>query len=154
MIKVIFWALAMISFDVYGQKTVFEITELENHSNDLKVKIKDLHLKKFKWLSDKQVDSLSTLLHDNVYYIHSNGWKETKDEVIQNITSGKLIYNGIKIHESDVRIIEETAVVTGKGTFYVSMENKPLEINLYYTEVYIFTDTGIKLLSRHACKYQ
>ncbi len=153
MIKLLFLALVLISMDVCGQKTNVEATVIGNHSNELKVKVKDLHLKKFRWLIDKQVDSLSYLLHDEVYYIHSNGWKETKDEVLQNIQSGKLAYTDIKVHESDVRILNKTALVTGKGTFYVNMEGKPYEFNLFYTEVYVITENGIKLLSRHACKY-
>jgi Domain of unknown function (DUF4440) len=153
MIKVIVWALAMISFEaVYSQPTL-EITALDHHSNDLKVKIKDLHLKKFTWLADKQFDSLSTLLHDDVFYIHSNGWQESKSEVIENIKSGKLNYSDVKVHESHVRVMDKTAVVTGKGTFSVIMEGKPYEFNLFYTEVYVISDSGIKLISRHACKY-
>ena len=70
-----------------------------------------------------------------------------------NIQSGKLTYNDVKVHESKVRILEKTAVVTGKGTFYVSLEGKSSEFNLFYTEVYVMTDAGIKLISRHACKY-
>jgi uncharacterized protein (AIM24 family) len=49
--------------------------------------------------------------------------------------------------------MDKTAVVTGKGTFYVTMEGKPYEFNLFYTEVYVISDSGIKLISRHACKY-
>ncbi|MFZ1526372.1 MAG: nuclear transport factor 2 family protein, partial [Saprospiraceae bacterium] len=84
--------------------------------------------------------------------IHSNGWKESKAEVIANILSGKLTYNDVKVHESAVRIVDNTAVVTGKGTFYVSLEGKPSEFHLFYTEVYVMTESGIRLISRHACK--
>lgn len=73
MIKYIFWALALISIDVYSQKNSFEITEVENNSIELKSKVNDVHLKKFQWLADKQIDSLASLLHDDVFYIHSNG---------------------------------------------------------------------------------
>ncbi|MFZ1455021.1 MAG: nuclear transport factor 2 family protein [Saprospiraceae bacterium] len=101
---------------------------------------------------DKNTDSLTTLLHDDVHYIHSNGWKESKAEVIVNILSGKLSYNDVKVHESQVRIVDNTALVTGKGTFYVSLEGKTSEFNLFYTEVYVMTESGIRLISRHACK--
>lgn len=153
MIKLIFWAFALISVDIYGQKISFEITEVENNSNELKSKVNDVHLKKFQWLADKQIDSLATLLHDDVFYIHSNGWQESKSEVIENIKSGKLNYSDVKVHESHVRLMDKTAVVTGKGTFYVTMEGKPYEFNLFYTEVYVISDSNIKLISRHACKY-
>lgn len=153
MIKYLFWALSLICFDLYSQKNNFEITEIENHSDELKTKLNNLHLKKFKWLTDKQIDSLTTLLHDDVFYIHSNGWQEYKSEVIENIKSGKLNYSDVKVHESHVRIMDKTAVVTGKGTFYVTMDGKPYEFNLFYTEVYVIFGTRIQLISRHACKY-
>jgi glycerophosphoryl diester phosphodiesterase len=115
-------------------------------------KVLNLHHKKFRWMEQMHTDSLAMLLDDDVYYIHSNGWKESKEEVIKNIQSGKLRYINVDVQEADVRFKESTAVVTGKGIFNVSMEGKPLEINLYYTEVYAILPEGIKLLSRHACK--
>lgn len=125
----------------------------ESKKKNLEKKIKDLHLKKFQWLIQKQTDSLNTIIHSDLYYIHSNGWKETKAEMIHNIATGKLKYSDIVVHDSEVRVIENTAIVTGKGTFFVSLDDKPIEINLYYTEVYLILPEGIKLVSRHACKY-
>lgn len=125
---------------------------LSYHKNTSQT-IHSLHLKKFKWFAAQQFDSLTTLLHDDVHYIHSNGWKETKDEVINNIKSGKLTYTDVVVHESDVRLIGQTGVVTGKGTFYVGMDGTQYAFDLYYTEVYAITNEGIKLVSRHACKY-
>ncbi|MBK8348000.1 MAG: nuclear transport factor 2 family protein [Saprospiraceae bacterium] len=133
--------------------TIHAQTDISNIDELIKIKIHHLHLKKFQWFTTQQFDSLATLLHDDVHYIHSNGWKESKSEVVENIKSGKLTYTDVKVHESDVRLVDKTAVVTGKGTFYVSMDGKAYEFNLFYTEVYIIRDTGIQLLSRHACKY-
>jgi hypothetical protein len=124
-----------------------------NQRSEITQTIHNLHLKKFKWMADKQLDSLSALLHDEVHYIHSNGWKESKSEVLANLLSGKLSYTDVKVHQSDVRLIDNTGIVTGKGTFYVKMDGSPYEFNLYYTEVYVITQDGTKLLSRHACKY-
>jgi hypothetical protein len=137
-----------ISLLSYGQNIDKKIKE------DLESSIHSIHLKKFKWFASQQFDSLTTLLHEDVHYIHSNGWKESKAEVIANIKSGKLTYTDVKVHESNVRVIDQTGVVTGKGTFYVSMDGKPYAFDLYYTEVYVVTDEGIKLISRHACKYE
>ncbi|MBK9566646.1 MAG: nuclear transport factor 2 family protein [Saprospiraceae bacterium] len=103
-------------------------------------------------MEEKHFDSLSTLLHENVHYIHSNGWKETKEELLHNIQSNKLSYQGVTIQESEVRIEGNTGIVTGKGTFNVSLDGKPMEIQLYYTEVYVITENGIRLMSRHACR--
>jgi Domain of unknown function (DUF4440) len=130
-----------------------EVNTMMANASNLKKLMHDIHHKKFKWLATSQFDSLSTLLHDDVYYIHSNGWQESKSEVLENIKSGKLTYHDVKVHASEVRLVDNTGIVTGKGTFYVSLNGKPNEYNLFYTEVYVKTDQGIKLLSRHACKY-
>ena len=131
---------------------VSEILKKTSAQNSVKQKVLDIHHKKFRWMEQMQTDSLAMLLDDDVYYIHSNGWKESKDEVIHNLNSGKLRYISVEVQEADVRVNASTAVVTGKGIFNVSMEGKPLEIKLYYTEVYSVLPEGIRLLSRHACK--
>lgn len=129
----------------FGQSSIINSDESLNFFNSL-------HLKKFNWLIHQQVDSLQSLLHEDLYYIHSNGWKESKTELFANLESGKLSYTNIKVHESQVRLFGSTAIVTGKGTFSVKMDGKPYDFNLFYTEVYVKDDHGLKLVSRHACK--
>ncbi|MEY3421406.1 MAG: hypothetical protein RIR48_1698 [Bacteroidota bacterium] len=140
--------LCLSTFYLIAQKEQKEFSNQSNFNTD----IKNIHLQKFKWFIEKNTDSLSTLLHENVHYIHSNGWKETKQELIHNIKSGKLTYHSVTVHESDVRIEGNTGIVTGKGIFNVALDGKSMEIPLYYTEVYVLTQSGIRLLSRHACR--
>jgi Domain of unknown function (DUF4440) len=111
-----------------------------------------LHVKKFDWMVQKQYDSLETVLDKELMYIHSNGWIESKDEVMADLKSGKLNYTSVKITEAKARIFKTTAVVTGKGIFNVVMENKPLEIQLMYTEVYVEKKGNWMIVSRHANK--
>ena len=142
-----------LNLDILVTDFPVEVGEGLLNQNYLESQIHQAHLKKFKWYAAQQFDSLNTLLHEDVHYIHSNGWKESKAEVIANIKSGKLTYTDVKVHESKTRVVDNTGVVTGKGTFYVSMDGKPYAFDLYYTEVYVMTDEGIQLISRHACKY-
>ena len=44
---------------------------------------------KFKWLVQKKVDSLKIVLDERLTYIHSNGWVQTKRELIDDLLSGK-----------------------------------------------------------------
>lgn len=111
-----------------------------------------LHQKKFDWMIQKKYDSLSNVLDERLVYIHSNGWAETKQEVLADIKSGKLNYTNVKLTESSARIFQKAAIVNGKGTFSVVMDGKPLDIQLYYTEVYVKKKSGWKLVSRHANK--
>ena len=58
----------------------------------------DLSKKKFDWLINKQYDSLGFLMDDQLKYIHSNGWVQSKKEVIDDSKSGKLTYQKIYFH--------------------------------------------------------
>lgn len=113
-----------------------------------------LHKKKFDWLISKQYDSLLTLFHEDIEYIHSNGWVESKADIIADLKSGKLNYKRVVVSEAKVRLSKNIAILTGKGVFFVTMDNKDLEIKLLYSEVYI-KEKGKWLLShRHANKLQ
>jgi predicted HAD superfamily phosphohydrolase YqeG len=114
--------------------------------------ILQLHEVKFEWLVKKQYDSLQSVLDERLVYIHSNGWTESKDDIIADLKSGKLNYLGVKVTESKARIFKGTGIVTGKGIFNVVMDGKPVELQLMYTEVYQEKNKGWKLISRHANK--
>ena len=113
-----------------------------------------LHKKKFDWLISKQYDSLSTLFNDNIVYIHSNGWIENKTEIIADLKSGKLNYKRVDVSEAKVHLSKNVAILTGKGVFFVTMDNKDLEIKLLYSEVYIKEKGKWLLTHRHANKLQ
>lgn len=110
----------------------------------------DLSKKKFGWMIRMQYDSLESVLDDRLLFVHSNGWTETKQELIQDIKSSKLRYTNIQVLESSVRIYPATAIVTGKGKFNVLLDGSPLEINLFYTEVYVLKNDKWQLASRHS----
>lgn len=106
--------------------------------------------RKFDWMVKKNLDSLAEVLHPNVQYIHSNGLTETKIDVLENLRSGKLILHSVRIKNADVRIVNQVAIVTGRGTFVGKIDQKDFEVELLYSEVWIFMDSKWLLLQRHA----
>lgn len=112
--------------------------------------ILDLSKKKFQWMTRPQLDSLTAVLDDQMIFVHSNGWTENKKEFIDDIKSGKLKYTQIEVQEASIRMFDKTAVIIGKGKFQVILEGNPLDINLYYTEVYVYKRKKWLLASRHA----
>ena len=124
------------SFSAVGQSK--EETEIMN-----------LAKKKFRWMVEKKIDSLSALADERLSYIHSNGWVQTKKDFIEDF-SGKLIYHDIQVVELYSRVYRRSAVVTGKGHFTVSLNGNRLEVDLLFTEVYIRSGGKWKLVSRHA----
>ena len=114
--------------------------------------ILDLSKRKFDWMVNKNIDSLKTLLDEQVKYIHSNGWIQSKQEVIDDFLSGKLAYQKIEISEAAARLYNTTAIVTGKGKFAGTVNITPFAMELAYTEVYIKKDNHWLLVSRHSNK--
>lgn len=112
--------------------------------------ILDLSKKKFGWLVRMKYDSLEAVLDDRLVFVHSNGWAESKQEIIQDIKSAKLRYVDIQVTEASARIYPSTAIVNGKGKFSVLLDGKPLEITLSYTEVYVQKNGRWLLASRHS----
>jgi CRISPR/Cas system-associated protein endoribonuclease Cas2 len=111
-------------------------------------------LKKNSWLIEKQYDSLRSMLDKRCLYIHSNGWTQSADDVVKDLQSGKMVYNKITITESQVRQFESMAIVTGKGRFEGKVDNKPFELTLAFTEVYVKRKESWKLVSRQSAKLE
>ena len=123
---------------------------LSSSQSNNEQEVLSLSKKKFAWLTQKKLDSLSLILDERVRYVHSNGWVQNKKEIIDDISSGKLNYTSIIVKSSEVRLYNKTAVVNGTGSFEVNMDGKPLTIELSYTEVYVKNKSKWLLASRHA----
>jgi hypothetical protein len=109
---------------------------------------------KFKWIVQKKIDSLKVVLDERLTYIHSNGWMQTKSELIADLMSGKLTYESIEIVKDSIRIYPRSAVVTGRGKFVATMDGTTNTYDLTYTETYVLQKREWKLVSRHASRAQ
>ena len=109
-----------------------------------------LHENKFRWMVNKQFDSLNAILDERVQYVHSNGWTENKKEIIEDLKNGKLIMTSVKVNEATARVYKGFVIVNGKGIFNVVLDGTPIDIPLLYTEVYAKRQNGWLLVSRHA----
>lgn len=112
--------------------------------------ILDLSRRKFDWLIRGNADSLDRVLDERLEYIHSNGWVQTRSEVLADMKSGKLVYQQVSIKSASVRRYGQTAVVTGLGTFEGINSGTPFKLDLRYTEVYVLSGNRWKLVSRHS----
>ena len=111
-----------------------------------------LHQKKFDFMISKQFDSLSLIFDADLKYIHSNGWVESKEDLLANLKSDKLVYKQVLVSETKVTLTNHVAIVSGKGLFSVILENVKIEIPLMYSEIYVKKKGKWLLLHRHANK--
>lgn len=132
---------------------LFVILAINSFGQSNEERVDQLHRKKFTWLINKNYDSLNWILHEQVQYIHSNGWVQSKKEVTEDLKTGRLNYTNIDIVEATVTVHQKTAVVSGKGRFTGLMPDKSeFNLSLFYTEVYIKVGKEWKLLNRLATK--
>jgi hypothetical protein len=114
--------------------------------------VKSFSEKKNQWLISRNVDSVKAMLDNRCLYIHSNGWIQSAAEVTADLQSKKLVYEKIEVHESQARQFESMVIVTGRGRFAGSVDGKPFDMMLMFTEVYVKRKSGWKLVSRHSNK--
>jgi hypothetical protein len=114
--------------------------------------LKDAVLKLDKALIEKDTVTLKQLLHKNLTYGHSNGWVETKEDVIKDLTSGKLVYYTIKSDSITWKTDANWASMRSKTKVEVSVNNNRSELNLHVLEVWLKTNKGWQLIARQSTK--
>ncbi len=105
-----------------------------------------------KALLEKDSIRLGALLHGKVQYGHSNGWIETKDSVIGDLFSGKLVY--YKIEQTETTFTEEksTACVRSVNAIDVALSGERIQMKLHVLQVWIKEDNDWVLLSRQSTR--
>jgi hypothetical protein len=114
--------------------------------------LKDAVSKLDKALIEKDTLTLKHLLHKSVTYGHSNGWVESKEDVIKDLTSGKLVYYSIKSDSLTWKTEENWACMRSKTKTEVSVNGNKIELNLHILEVWLKTNKGWQLIARQSTK--
>jgi hypothetical protein len=109
-----------------------------------------------KALVNKDEQALVQLLHPNVSYGHSNAWVQTKNDILNDLKSGKLTYD--KIDNTSVAIVAINAnwatVRTNTNATGRSTAIPTFELKLHVLQVWLKTQNGWQLLARQSTKVQ
>ncbi|MFT3947257.1 MAG: nuclear transport factor 2 family protein [Agriterribacter sp.] len=105
-------------------------------------------------LTTKNLQDIQELLYDNVNFGHSTGWVQTRDEVINDCKSGKLVYQKIERSNLYVAAIgEDWATVRYTGVAEGLNEGKEFKIALHVLQVWVKNKKGKwQLAARQATK--
>lgn len=107
-----------------------------------------------KALINKDEKALTQLLDEDVSYGHSNGWVQNKTDIINDLKSGKLIYN--KLENTVVTIVainKEWATVRTNTNAQGSSSSVPtFDLKLHVLQVWLKTKNGWQLLARQSTK--
>ncbi len=116
--------VVLIGLDTYGQAVQVRVLQLE----------KD----RFKAMIRKDSLFLSSVLSEELLYIHSNGVQDSKATLIKNIRSGNVEYHSIDLQQADIRTNNQTAWIHGVAKMKVRMGNAVnlTEMVVRYLDIY------------------
>jgi hypothetical protein len=95
---------------------------------------------------------MAAVFDDKFLIVSSDGSIELKSEYISRLGSGDFIHNDIEIEDNSAIVEGNTAVVSGKGKFTVTIKGNKVSLRLSYIEVFSRKDPrdSWKVLARKA----
>ena len=114
------------------------MTVAEGYSQNKLVKqLEKLERQRFEAMCEKDVGLLKTMLTEQLSYTHSNGLVESKDQHLENIKSGKIVYQKIQPEGLKIRTFKKSAIITGFVQVAGLYNNTPFDVRLHYLDIYI-----------------
>jgi ketosteroid isomerase-like protein len=105
-----------------------------------------LSKEKWGWMSDRKVESLADLFHDEAVFVHMGGTM-TKKQELEAIKGGSIHYKDVDIKEASVRVIGTTAIVLNRIRLVAVVGGNEVTNPFVVTEVYVKQDDKWKLAS-------
>ena len=103
---------------------------------DVEQAIINLSKEKWRWMSERKIDSLDALFHEKAVFVHMGG-NMTKEEELNVIKSGGIHYKKADIHEVSVNIIGTTAILLNRITLLAVVGGNEVTNPFTVTEVYV-----------------
>ena|SRR5437764_15479264 len=104
-------------------------------------------------LISKDEKALVQLLHNDVSYGHSNGWVQSKADIVNDLKSGKLVYTKLdKINVTVVAINKDWATARINSNAEGIVNGNPFQFKLHILQVWLKTKTGWQLFARQSTK--
>lgn len=98
--------------------------------------IVDLSNSKWEWMSEKNVDKLAELFHENSQFVHMGGYWGKQQE-LETIRTGGIWYKKAEIHDVQVKIAAGTATVYSRIHLNSVVGGNAVRFPFIVTEVYV-----------------
>lgn len=96
----------------------------------------DLSRKKWLWMADKNVDSLSLLFDPKAMFVHMGGsWGTTQE--LNIIKSGGIHYKKAEVYSASVKLFNNTAILLNDIDLIAALGNNEVINPFMVTEVYV-----------------
>ena len=115
------------------QKSLSASTESSPHAEK---EILDLSKEKWRWMSEKNADTLADLFHAKSMFVHMGGsWG--KDREIEVIRSGGIWYKKAEVYSASVSFIGNTAILLNDIDLLAVVGGNEVVNPFMVTEVYV-----------------
>jgi len=105
-----------------------------------------------KALIAKDTVVLKKVVHEKITYGHSNGWIQSKQDLIADLYNGKISYNVIDQYFDGMVMEGNMASVRETANINVEMNGKPLQFKLKILQVWVYKKKCWQLISRQSVK--
>jgi hypothetical protein len=106
----------------------------------------NLSKNKWDWMMERQLDDLSNLVHEKAVFVHM-GATLSKNEEIDVIKNGTIIYKNVDIQETSIQLIGTTAILLNKVLLLAVVGGNEVTNPFVVTEVYVLQEDQWKLAS-------
>ena len=115
--------------------------------------LKETMQKLDKALLQKDEGVLKSVLHPDLSYGHSNGWIQSKSDVVNDLKNGKLVYNKIENNSSAiVNINKKWATVKTNTNAEGAVNGAAFKLTLHIMQFWMKTKKGWQLIARQSAK--
>ena len=101
---------------------------------------------KWRWMTERNVDSLAALLHEQAVFVHMGATLD-KSQELDVIKSGRIVYKNVEIQHTSARLIGTTAIVLSKIRLVALVGGNEVTNPFVVTEVYVQEGSTRKLAS-------
>jgi hypothetical protein len=119
---------------------------VKSQNNNAEQELINLSKEKWRWMSERKVESLDTLFHDKAVFVHM-GANMNKTQELEVIKTGTIHYKTVEIQEASVRFIDKTAVLLNKIRLVAVVGGNEVTNPFMVTEVYVQQGSSWKLAS-------
>jgi ketosteroid isomerase-like protein len=107
----------------------------------------ELDKKRMTAMAQKDVDTLNTLIGDDLIYTHSSARTDTKQTLIGAMQSGATVYTSVVPSDVVAQDLGDSVVLTGVAAISVVSGGKPNSFRVRFTDVYAKRGSGWQMVT-------
>ena len=103
-----------------------------------------LSREKWRWMSERKVDTLAALFHEEAVFVHMGG-SMSRTQELEVIQSGRIHYKRAEIQDASARVIGTTGIVLNRIRLDAVVGGNEVTNPFVVTEVYVRQGGTLKL---------